>query len=371
MKSEVFFTDMRADIGDTVPDKFRRLIEQAGIGEIDYDKKFVAIKLHFGELGNLAHLRPAYSRVIAEGVNERGGIPFLTDCNTLYVGRRKNAPEHLDTAMYNGFNRMAAGCPIIIGDGLKGTDDVEIPIDGTYFKNAKIGRAVYDADIIINLSHFKCHELTGYGGAIKNLSMGCASRRGKMEMHSAGKPVVDQGECVGCAACLKHCAQSAIKLSKQKRKATIQHALCVGCGRCIGSCAYDAISVENDEDASILNAKMVEYAMAAVKGKPNFHVTVMTDISPNCDCHSENDAPVIPDIGMLASFDPVALDKACIDLALKQHPVKGSILHDKCGEDVPEDLFACLHPDTRWQSTFEHAEKIGFGSREYRLIVVK
>ena len=369
MESEVFFTDMRTDIGNTIPDKLLKLVKEAGIGNIDYNKKFVALKIHFGELGNLAHLRPGISRIIAEETKLMGGIPFLTDCNTLYVGHRKSAPEHLDTANYNGFNRMSAGCPIIIADGLKGTDDVEIPINGQYVKEAKIGRGIYDADIIISLTHFKCHELTGFGGTLKNLAMGCASRRGKMEMHSAGKPSVDHVTCIGCGTCIKHCAHSAITL--MKKKATIDHGTCVGCGRCIGACIYDAISVENDEDVNILNAKIVEYAMASVKDKPNFHITVMADISPYCDCHSENDTPVIPNVGMLASFDPVALDKACVDLAMRQSPLKGSILHDKCGDDVPDDMFACIHPKTRWQSTFEHAKKMGFGSSEYRIINVK
>ncbi len=369
MVSEVFFTDMRTDIGNTIPDKLRKLVEKAGMGKIDYDKKLVAIKMHFGELGNLAYLRPGIPRMIAEETRRMGGIPFLIDCNTLYVGHRKNAPEHLDTANYNGFNRMSAGCPIIIGDGLKGMDDVEIPIDGQYVKKAKIGRGIYDADILISLTHFKCHELTGFGGALKNLAMGCASRRGKMEMHSAGKPSVCHETCIGCGTCLKYCAQSAITINK--KKATIDLEKCVGCGRCIGACIYDAIAVENDEELDILNAKIVEYAIASVKDKPHFHVTVMADISPYCDCHAENDTPVIPDVGMLASFDPVALDKACVDLAMKQSPIKGSILYEKCGGYVPEDMFACIHPMTRWQSTFEHAEKMGFGSSKYRIINVK
>jgi uncharacterized Fe-S center protein len=369
MASEVFFTDMRTGIGDTLPDKLGRLIEKAGIGGMDLDRKFVAVKMHFGELGNLAYLRPGIPRTIAETARKMGGIPFLTDTNTLYVGHRKNAPEHMDTANYNGFDRMSAGCQIIIADGLKGTDDVEVPIHGEYVETAKIGRAIFDADVILTVTHFKCHELTGYGGALKNLAMGCASRRGKMEMHAAGKPSVDRDECVGCGTCAGQCAQSAISFSD--RKAVIDTGRCVGCGRCIGSCLYDAISVENDQDAGVLNAKIVEYAMAAVKGKQNFHVTVMTDISPNCDCHAENDTPVIPDVGMLASFDPVALDKACIDLAMKQPPVMGGMLYEKCGGKVPEDMFACIHPTTRWRSTFEHAEKMGFGSADYVLVNVK
>ncbi|MEA4977812.1 MAG: DUF362 domain-containing protein [Methanomassiliicoccaceae archaeon] len=369
MASEVFFTDMRTGTGDSIPDKLLRLVEKAGIGRMDCDRKFVAIKMHFGELGNLAYLRPGIPRVLAEKTRELGGIPFLTDCNTLYVGRRKSAPEHLDTANYNGFNRMSAGCQIIIADGLKGTDDVEVPINGEYVETAKIGRAIYDADVIVTVTHFKCHELTGYGGALKNLAMGCASRRGKMEMHSAGKPSVDRDKCVGCGTCARQCAESAIALTR--RKAAIDKEKCVGCGRCIGSCLYDAITAENDQDAGVLNAKIVEYAMAAIKGKPNFHVTVMTDISPNCDCHAENDVPVIPDVGMLASFDPVALDRACIDIAMRQTPIEGSELYEKCAGEIPEDMFACIHPTTRWQSTFEHADKMGFGSSDYVIVNIK
>lgn len=368
MVSEVYFTNMRTETGDALPNKMQRLILKAGIEKIDFEKKFTAIKMHFGELGNMAYLRPGFPRVISDIVRKNGGIPFLTDCNTLYVGNRKSAPEHLDTANLNGFNPVSAGCQIIIADGLKGTDDMEIPVNGEYVKTAKIGRTVCDSDIIITLSHFKCHELTGFGGAIKNLAMGCASRRGKMEMHSAGKPSVDKEKCRGCKACIEVCAESAVTV--REKKASIDKEKCVGCGRCIGVCNFDAITAENDQDGDILNAKMAEYAMAVVKDRPHFHVTVISDVSPYCDCHSENDAPVIPNIGILASFDPVALDKACVDLALKQAPLPGSALYDACG-DRCEDMFSAIHPNTRWQGVFEHTEKIGFGSSEYRLTEVK
>ena len=191
MGSKVYFTDMGCRIGDSLLDKLERVVRAAGICDIDMEKKFVAIKLHFGEYGNLSFLRPNYAKVIADIVRQNGGMPFLTDCNTLYVGRRKHALEHMDTANLNGYGPMTTGCQIIIADGLKGTDDVEVPIDGEYVKNAKIGRAIVDSDVLISLSHFKCHEQTGYGGALKNLAMGCGSRRGKLEMHSAGKPSVD------------------------------------------------------------------------------------------------------------------------------------------------------------------------------------
>jgi len=365
--SKVFFTNMHTELQDSLIDKFGRLIEAAGIGDIKMDKGMVAIKTHFGELGNLAFLRPNYSKVIADKVSAMGGIPFLTDCNTLYAGKRKNAVEHLNTANLNGFNTVSSGCQLIIADGLKGTDDVEIPVNGQYVKTAKIGRAVCDADVIITLNHFKCHELTGFGGAVKNLGMGCASKRGKMELHTSGKPAVSGKKCRACRKCLEVCAHSAITVEE---KASIDHDSCTGCGRCIGMCPFYAINVEMDEALDIICYKIVEYASAVLEGKPNFHVSVIADVSPFCDCHKENDLPIIPNVGMLASFDPVALDKACVDLSQQQPMIAGSRLFVNSEGKKPDDIFQCTHPTTKWQSTFEHAKKMGLGSSDYELIKI-
>ena len=230
-KSKVFFTDMRALPGTSLPDKLKKLIKKAGIGDIDFEKKITAIKIHFGEPGNLSFLRPNYAKAVADVVKELGGRPFLTDCNTLYVGRRKDALEHLSAAYENGFNILSTGCHIIIGDGLKGTDDVAVPVEGgELVKEAKIGKAIMDADVFISLSHFKGHEMAGFGGCIKNVGMGCGSRAGKMEQHNSGKPSVDDSLCVGCHACSKNCAHGAI--SFPGKKAVIDHNKGVGCGRC-------------------------------------------------------------------------------------------------------------------------------------------
>ena len=211
--SKVYFTDMRCEIGDSLLAKTERVARAAGICDIDMEKKFVAIKMHFGELGNLSFLRPNYAKVVGDLVKENGGIPFLTDTNTMYVGKRKHAVEHLETANLNGFSPMSTGCQIIIADGLKGTDDVEVPIDGEYVKKAMIGRTIVDSDVLVTLSHFKCHELTGFGGALKNLAMGCASRRGKMEQHSEGKPLINDKKCKGCGVCPERCGSDAITIS--------------------------------------------------------------------------------------------------------------------------------------------------------------
>lgn len=372
-KSKVYFTDFRTVNGVGLPTKLAKLCRKAGILDMDLENKFVAIKIHFGELGNIAYLRPNYAKAVADLVKEGGGMPFLTDCNTLYPGSRKNALEHISCAQENGFNEMTTGCHIIIGDGLKGTDDIVVPIEGgEYCKEAYIGRVVMDADVFISLNHFKGHEATGFGGALKNIGMGCGSRAGKMHQHNMGKPVVDESLCKNCKVCSRECGSDAIHY--ETGKAVINHEECKGCGRCIGACAFDAISNPNWNANEILGCKIAEYSKAVVAGRQNFHISLVVDVSPNCDCHSENDAPILPNIGMFASFDPVALDQACVDACQKADPIRNSQLGDnlaKEGWHHHHDHFKDSNPNIAWEETLEHAEKIGIGSREYELIVMK
>ena len=372
-KSKVYFTDFRTRVGVSLTEKLQRLIKKAGITDIDMDGKFVAIKMHFGELGNLSYLRPNYAKAVADVVKECGGKPFLTDCNTLYPGSRKNALEHLDCANINGFNTITTGCQIIIGDGLRGTDDITVPVrNGEYCKEAYIGRAVMDADIFISLSHFKGHETTGFGGALKNIGMGCGSRAGKMQQHNSGKPIVHDDLCRGCRRCAKECGSDAI--TYENGKAVINQDICKGCGRCIGACAFDAIENQNWNANEILGRKMAEYSQAVCDGRPTFHISLVRDISPNCDCHGENDAPILPDVGIFASFDPVALDQACVDACLHATPMPNSQLSDNLADPHwhhHHDNFLDSNPNVRWKETLEHAEKIGLGTREYELIQMK
>ncbi len=372
-KSKVYFTDFRTQIDVPLTKKLQKLIRKAGIGQIDMDGKFVAIKMHFGEYGNLAFLRPNYARAVADIVKEQGGKPFLVDCNTLYPGYRKNALDHLTCAEMNGFNSVTTGCHVIIGDGLRGTDEVEVPIrNGEYFKTALIGTAVMDADILISLSHFKGHEEAGFGGALKNIGMGCGSRAGKMQQHKDGKPHVIEELCRKCHRCAKECGSDAIDY--ERGVAHINEDLCKGCGRCIGACAFDAIENDNENAAEILGCKIAEYTQAVCDGRPCFHISLIQDVSPNCDCHSENDAPILPDVGMLASFDPVALDQACVDLCNQQEPIRNSQLGDNLAK--PDwhhyhEHFKDSNPNIAWKETLEHGEKIGLGTREYELVTMK
>ena len=371
-KSKVYFTDFRTEMNVPIASKLQKLCRLAGIDTIDMENQFVAIKMHFGELGNLAYLRPNYAKAIADIVKEKKGFPFLTDCNTLYPGSRKHALEHLDCANINGFNTITTGCQIIIGDGLRGTDDIEVPVpNGEYCKTAFIGRAVMDADILISLTHFKGHEMAGFGGAVKNIGMGCGSRAGKMQQHDSGHPRIRTRKCRGCRRCAKACGSDAIYY--EDKIAHIDQDLCKGCGRCIGACPFDAITNANWDAPQLLGRKMAEYTAAVCAGRPCFHVSLITDVSPNCDCHSENDAPILPDIGMLASFDPVALDQACVDLCAKETPIRNSQIGDNMSAPDFHDHGDHWHnsnPNGAWEDTLSHGEKIGLGTRNYDLITM-
>lgn len=394
MGAQVCFADMHVRAGDSILAKFERLIEKAGIDQIDFKDKFVAVKVHFGEVGNMAFLRHQYAKVLCDCIKARGGKPFLTDCNTLYVGYRNNALNHLDAAFLNGYNPLSTGVHTIIADGLRGTDEREIPVEGgEYVKEAKIGAAIAEADIIVSLTHFKGHVNAGFGGALKNIGMGCGSKKGKMEMHSSGTPRIDAGKCIGCGMCVDYCANDGVHVTDGV--AVIDEEHCVGCGFCIAYCPTGAIMTKWDEAKPVMNCKIAEYTKAVLDGKPAFHVSLVLDVSPDCDCERHNDVPVIPNVGMFASFDPVALDQACVDAANKQPVIQGSKADPQVKEAsvsdhmdgaraIPEqaysehaasgdghDVFKMVHPDTDWAAGLAHAEKLGIGTREYELVVVK
>lgn len=366
-KAKVFFTNLSTKPGRTLLDKLEALVKKAGMFSIDFDRKFVAIKIHFGEPGNLAYIRPNYVARIVKLIKEKGGYVYLTDANTLYKGRRANAVDHLQSAFENGFTPITTGCPVIIADGVKGTDYRLIEINQKNCKTAKIGSAVADADIVISMNHFKGHELTGFGGAIKNLGMGSGSIGGKLEMHSNGQPKIVVEKCVGCRMCELNCAQNAIKVGKDK-KAKIDYAICVGCGQCVAVCVYDAAQPRWDSKG--VQEKIAEYALAVIKDKPSFHINFVMNVSPNCDCWSHNDIPIVPDIGILASFDPVAIDRASVDLVNSAPPIMQSCIGEKLNSSEVKDKFTLAQPHTDWRIGLDYAESIGLGTQSYELIKV-
>lgn len=362
-KSNVYFIDFRTSPKMNILQKLSRLLEKAGISEIDFNKKLTAIKIHFGEPGNMAYLRPNYAAIVAKAVSERGGLPFLTDSNTLYKGRRSNGVDHLQSAMENGFVPAVTGCQVVIADGIKGTDYREIEINQKHCKTAKIGAAIANADILISMNHFKGHEAAGFGGCIKNLGMGSGSIGGKLEMHSDSQPYIVADNCTACRICEKNCAHDAVHVTKDAKIAVIDYVKCVGCGQCVAVCQYDAARVK--WNAQKMQEKMGEYAMAALKDKPSFHINFIMDISPNCDCWQFNDVPIAPNIGIVASFDPVAIDQASVDLVNDAPVYKGCVIDDHSHH---ADKFSAVFPHTNWSAGLQYAEKIGLGSRAYELV---
>jgi len=365
--SEVFFTDMHSTPSLNLLKKLERLVRAAGFDDIDFDRKMTALKIHFGEPGNLAYLRPNFASRIVKMVREKGGKPFLTDCNTLYYGMRSNGPDHLEAAFSNGYNPLSAGCHVVIGDGIKGTDYREIEVNLDYTTRAMIGTAIADADIVISLNHFKGHEQTGFGGALKNLGMGCASVGGKLFLHSGNPPVIYEKNCTGCNMCVINCAHDAVHL-KENRRAYIDKDKCTGCGQCVAVCQYDAARVEWGDGGDILSRKIAEYAFAVVRGKPSLHINFIMDVSPDCDCWGHNDLPLVADIGIAASKDPVALDKACADMVVSA-PASPHLLEKDSGNDLRgTDKFKIAHKNTDWNTALIHAEKIKAGTMSYKLI---
>jgi uncharacterized Fe-S center protein len=362
-KAKVYFTDMRVDYSHNMLVKLKNLIDKSGLGNIDLKGKFVALKIHFGEYGNLAFIRPNYVKVVADYIIEHGGIPFLTDASTLYSGTRSDAVSHIHTAELNGFNPTTTGCPIIIADGLKGNDYKAIEVNLKHCSNVKIGNAIAEADVIISLSHFKGHEQAGFGGTLKNIGMGCGSKLGKLEMHSGIKPEIDEEICKACGMCAKHCNQKAIRVEGH---AIIDKTKCVGCGECIVTCPQKAITQREETQSKMLNEKIVEYTYGVLKDRPHFHINFIMNVSPDCDCFPANDMPIVPDIGITASTDPVAIDQASADLVNEAPVIETSILGEKKNNN--KDKFKCIHSNVDWEAGLSYAEELNMGTREYELI---
>jgi uncharacterized protein len=371
MSSDVYFTNLRATATMNLLKKLEKLIKTAGIDKIDFRTKITAIKIHFGETGNLAYIRPNFAATLVKYIKAAGAKPFLTDANTLYSGSRSNAIDHLKAAWENGFNPLTVDCPVIIADGLRGTDYAEVEINQKNCRTAKLGKAITGSDIIISMNHFKGHELTGFGGALKNIGMGCASVGGKLELHSTSSPAIAEENCTGCGTCEDNCAYGAIVVGADNI-ARIDKVKCTGCGQCIAVCQYDSARVVWESASELVNQKIAEYAYAVLKDRPSFHISFVMNVSPDCDCFPANDYPLVPDIGIAASFDPVALDQACADMVISAPVLPMSKIGESSlpGNGAGTDKFRMVHPQVKWEAALEHAEKIGLGTRQYQLISV-
>jgi len=330
---------------------------QAVINALDFGKSvtpgaLVAVKLHFGERGNDTFVRPYFVRLVTDAIKAGGGKPFLTDTNTLYKHMRHNGVDHLETAVRHGFGYAVTGAPIIIADGLRGFDRREVPVKGEHFSRVLIAPAIMDADEMVVISHFKGHPASGFGGAVKNLAMGCSPALGKREQHAAAV-VVNGEKCIACGACEPRCPVQAISMDGV---AHIDAQECMACGNCMHICPQDAIDIDWKTDLVVFGQRMAEYALGAVQDKKRpLYINFLMDITPGCDCHAWSDAAITPDLGIVGSDDPVALDKACYDLVNGGAHVESP---DKFLEIYPR-----LHP----LEQLTHAEKIGMGSMTYTL----
>jgi uncharacterized Fe-S center protein len=366
MASDVLWADLRVGNDEGLPDRLVRLLDSAGISDVVGAGDLTAVKVHFGEKGGHAFVRPLFLRRIVDRIKQLGGRPFLTDSSTLYPGERKQAVSALTCAVENGFAYSVVGAPLIMCDGLRGHSARRVDPGGELLESVDIGLEVLEADALINVCHFKCHELTGFGGAIKNLGMGCASREGKLEQHSTVAPKVDQEECTGCGSCEESCAHDAI--SMREGTAWIDDDACTGCARCVTVCEDTAIHIGWNEAPLAVMRKMSEYAKGAIVGKQGklLHVSFITQVSPTCDCYGHSDAAIVPDLGILVATDPVALDQACIDLVNQAQGLPDTALSS--GHEPGGDKLRGVHPKIDWEIGLEHAEKIGLGSRTYNLI---
>ncbi len=362
MASNVYFAERRRIGKTSLLDATERLFDRAGLKSCISEGDLVAVKLHFGERGNTAFIPPIFVRRIVDKIKQAGGKPFLTDSNTLYRGTRANAVDHTVTAIENGFGYATAGAPIVIADGLSGKEYVEVRVDGRHFERVRIGASVVHADALIVLTHFKGHEATSFGGAIKNMGMGLGARSGKQQMHADFTPKVDISKCNACSKCVDWCPADAMRCDEY---AWTDHGLCIGCGECVVTCPYSAIAVDWSTDASKMQEKIAEYVKGALAGKEGklALMNFLLNITPDCDCWNFSAAPLVPDLGILASKDPVAIEQASLDLVNQARALDERV-------EVEGDKFREL-TGVDGVPMLEYAQELGLGSREYKLKHVK
>ncbi len=325
-----------------------KAMDAAGIGEVISKDDFAAVKIHFGEKGNVGHVKASDVKPVVKKLKELGSYPFLTDANTIYRGQRTDAVHHLMVAAEHEFHPKFLGAPVIIADGLRGNNYVEVEIGQKHFKKVKVAETIYNCDAIVSVAHFKGHELVGFGGAIKNIGMGCAARAGKYEQHNNAIPKVDDSNCTACGACIKWCGGNALTLENGKIK--LEPKKCAGCGQCILACNFKVFNIPWNENVTAVQEKIVEYTLGCLKNKKAFYINFLTCITPFCDCFGgRKEKPLMHDIGILLSKDPVAIDQASMDL-IEKHSGR-DILKEATGVDG--------------HYTLEYAEKLGLGSRSY------
>lgn len=366
--SNVYFVNARVEKNRGLRHKFGDLIEKIGL-DVVAEGDLVALKVHFGDNGTTRFLRPLFAREVVDRVRERGGHPFLTDTLTLYRGPRSSAPTHLELAIRNGFGMAQVNAPLVIADGLRSNDYREVRVDGRHFEKVRIAAAAHEADAMICISHFKGHLAAGFGGTIKNLAMGLGTRSQKQQMHADVRPALGKEEdCIGCGECQEICPADAIEIRDGRALFDLDE--CIGCAECITTCPEDALSILWNSTPDALQEKMVEVALGAVKpkGRKVLYFNFITDVTPDCDCFPFSDTPIVQDVGIVASFDPIAIEQASVDLVNKEPGLPGCKLDGALA--AGSDKFRALYPKINWERQLEYAEELGLGERTYDLIEI-
>ena len=367
MKSKVYFWNLRASRKAPFDLRLRRLLKAVGATKGFSPGEIVALKIHFGERGTTAFIRPLWLQPIVDLYRKQGAKPFLTDTNTLYVGQRGESVSHALQAARHGFDPNILSAPVLIADGLKSGNEREVAYQGRHFQRFFLAGDIVDADRLVTVNHFKGHELAGFGGALKNLGMGCATRKGKMQQHCGLGPLIREEHCTGCGECAAVCRPGALTLDPGGRIA-LNAELCAGCASCFLVCRHGGLEVNWEVEISTFLERMMEYAAAVLSqcSKPCLHVTFVVDVTPACDCMGYSDLPICPDLGVLASFDPVAVDQAGLDLVNRAAP-RPELLP---GLSPGTDKFHALHGHVQGEYALTYAERLGLGSREYHLVEV-
>ncbi|XPV75658.1 MAG: DUF362 domain-containing protein [Desulfovibrio sp.] len=368
--SQVYFWNLRTSRKAPYSMKMKRMLKGLKINDMVKTGQTVALKMHFGEAGNTGFLQPIWLKPFTDFFKKAGGLPFLTDTSTLYVGQRGEAVSHTLLASQHGFDAHVTGAPVIIADGVKGQYELPLPIpNGKHFSEAWIAGDIHHADHLVTMSHFKGHQLAGYGGTIKNIAMGCASRKGKMAQHAITGPKVHESHCTGCGACTKVCQPQALTLGEDN-KITLNPELCVGCGACFHTCRTSSLVIDWKTDVSAFMERMIEYTAGVLLNRktPSLHINFVRNVTPECDCVGYSDAPLCPDVGILASFDPVAVDQACIDMVNDAPPLPNSSLPELYVKG--QNKFLAVHPNVPEDMGLAYAEELGLGQRKYRIIPV-
>jgi uncharacterized protein len=353
MPENVYFIEASDNERDDIlSERLKGVIQAEDLLAFVTDKDFTAVKTHFGESPKLGYPRPLYLKMLGEEITSKGGLPFLTETSTLYKGNRDNAVRHIAHAHTQGFDVASTGMPIIMADGLFGDEEFDVPINGKAYRSVHIARLFAKCNALVVVSHFTGHLAAGFGATLKNLGMGCASRKGKMEQHSTAKPKIVKKKCTGCAVCVKWCPQDAITLVDER--AVIDAGKCIGCGECLAMCRFDAVKYNWGATYEELQKKIVEHALGvySLHRDKSLFINIVTRISKDCDCMGHTFEKIAPDVGILVSRDPVAVDAASLDLVEKR---AGKAL-SQLAYDIP------------YRVQLDYARELNFGSQDYELI---